>query len=81
VVDEEVRTSAEGDDEEAPLSPKAKAASTVAFVLIGAVLLVVFVRLTSPAIQPEQKAPSAHVPGPCGLCHAVSADAKPIEVK
>jgi hypothetical protein len=47
----------------------------LAVVLLGAMHVVI------KPVQPEQKAPTRHVPGPCVMCHIVTDSAKLIEVK
>lgn len=62
-----------------PPPPSRVAVGTVIFVG-GLLLVLVLLRMAAPAVRPQQKVPSKHVPGPCWLCHAVDEKAKPIDV-
>jgi hypothetical protein len=52
--------------------------------LVGCVLVALaaygMLRVSSPAIRPEQAAPAGHYSLKCALCHTLSTDAKAIEV-
>lgn len=67
-------------DESAAGSLAVRIVRVIVMVVIVLLVAWVFVRLISPAVRPNQKAPKSHVPGTCSWCHAISEKAKPIKV-
>ncbi len=67
-------------DAAAPMSMKAKIVTGV----VGAVLVTgagfLMLRVSSPAIRPDQVPPAGHYAASCGACHSISSDARAIKV-
>lgn len=59
--------------EPAPLSLGARVAWIVGSVLLIAGAFYLLSHSAFPSINPAQAAPSGHYPGPCSVCHTVSA--------
>lgn len=53
----------------------------IAGTIIALVLLLAVIRVFVATIPPDQEAPDGHFGKPCALCHLVSENAKPVEVK
>lgn len=69
-----------GSGSEAPTPTRTKVIAGIVgsiVVLAGAYALL---RVSSPAIRPDQPAPAGHYTLTCGLCHGLSESARPIEV-
>jgi hypothetical protein len=71
--------SPEATDETVPLRTKVIASVVGVLVLLGAAAALM--HFESPAISPDQAAPSGHYAASCGLCHTVSSDAPNIGVR
>lgn len=67
-------------DIEEPMPTKTKAAAGI----VGSLLVLAagygLLRVSSPAIRPDQASPAGHYKLSCGLCHSLSESAQPIEV-
>ena len=61
-------------DSEEPVSPRARLVQRLVTVAILLVVGVVFVRFAIPPVSSRQARPSGHPPGPCVLCHLVTAE-------
>lgn len=63
------------------MSTRAKIVAASVVVLVVLAFGYLTLRISSPAIPPDQTPPSGHYPLPCGVCHRVSTDAPTIGVR
>jgi hypothetical protein len=81
MADELIDDTNENGEDEAPLSPRRKLAAGIVMALVVLAAAGLLVRVASPPVRPDQKAPSPHYLEQCGVCHIISESARMIEVE
>ncbi|MDO8964738.1 MAG: hypothetical protein Q7W30_09640 [Coriobacteriia bacterium] len=69
------------DDDDVPMSLGRRILTGVVMTVVGLAAVYAMVRVASPQIREEQKAPNPHYFEECGVCHGMNPAAKLIEVK